>query len=303
MKRLLTLFLTLASLVLNAQQEWVYNLSGLNFYEGISAAAGMYGKPSVSMRYRTQWLGVEGAPQTAMLAFHSPLHKNIGFGLRVKQDRAGAFNQLGALAHVSYTLKMRSSELRFALGGGMSNDRLLVDQMNPQHAEDPVVVAGNLQQWRPLLSASAMYRTNTWFLGAEAQRVLSQKSTWNGIQTNGEVPELLALGGFQLALSDDWSLRPLAAIRASLGGWWVPEVQLGAWYKNVLWFGSGLRYQASAYAFVEYRVMRKVRIAYSFGWPVMSWSPAQSGTHEIMLSYAWGGKSVNQTRSTRFFIQ
>lgn len=301
MKHLIVAISLLFSFCAAGQQEWVYNLSSLNFYEGISAAAGMYGRPTAALRHRQQWLGIEGAPQTQLLSFHMPLKNTLSFGTRIKHDRAGAFTQTSALAHLVYTLALSKSKLSFALGGGVSYDQLNVDNLNPLDADDPALLGGNTNQMRPLLTASLMYRSQKWFVGVEAQRLLAQKSNWNGLQTAGEVPEALVLGGVDVKMSEKWALRPMAAARISASNQLSPEAQLGAWYNKTFWFGAGYRWQSAAYAFVEYRFLNKYRVAYSFGVPVQAWQPAQSGSHEIMLSMSWGGSSSTRTQSLRYF--
>lgn len=301
MKKGLLIITLFTSICAGAQQEWVYNLSSLNFYEGVSAAAGMYGRPTLSLRHRQQWMGIEGAPQTQLIAFHMPLKNNLSFGTRLRHDRAGAFDQLSAVAHLGYTLHLEQSKLTFALGGGLSYDQFLADQLNALHSDDPALVGGNAIQYRPLVNASMMYRTQKWFVGIEAQRILSQKSNWNGLQTAGEVPEAFLLGGVDIAIADKWALRPMAAVRASASQQLLPELQLGAWYNKVLWVGAGYRWNAAAYGFIEYRFLKKYRVAYSFGVPVQAWQPAQSGSHEIMLSMSWGGSPTTRTQSLRYF--
>ena len=292
------LFLAIAGSSLG-QQDWMYSMQSLNLYDGNAAAAGMYDKSSLNIRARNQWVGVDGAPNTQMISFHSPLRKEkLSLGVRFLHDGIGAFNRTMGAVHLAYKLETGAGELSFALGGGAAMEQLDENKLNAQDEEE--FLMGNINQWSPLLEAAVLFRTKKSFVGGEFRHLLPNESTYGSIQTAGSKMEALAMAGTTAKVSPSWELRPLAALRWNQQGQLLPEVQLGAWYIRTLWVGAGYRFNSSAYAFAECRLKRKFRIGYSFGVPVQTAFSGQASTHEIMLGLLFG-KGTPALTSLRLF--
>lgn len=293
MRRGLAIIFVLFSTVAFAQQEWVYTMQALNMYDGNAAAAGMYETGSINLRYRSQFTGIDGAPRTLMATGNGQVGQ-VGVGMRIQMDAFGIFSRSTAVVHAAYAVKTGNGELRFGLGGGLSTVRLdNVVLPSPVAPEDPAVNAP-MGERVPVVQGALMYRNQKFFLGAELNNAFANESV-TGLDTQREV---LAMFGLQHKLNADWSLRPMLAARWNDSGNLLPEGQLGLWLKEMVWLGAGYRWDAEAYGFLEYRVKRKVRIAYSFGT-----STSLSGlgaNHEVMLGYIFPGKN-RSIQNIRYF--
>ena len=90
MKPVYTLLLCCFSLALFAQQEeqytqFMYYKLGFN-----PAFAGKDGAPTLSALVRTQWIGIDGAPQTQLLTFNTPaLNGRVGIGGTIARQTIG----------------------------------------------------------------------------------------------------------------------------------------------------------------------------------------------------------------------
>lgn len=294
MRRLLIISLVFLGVQASAQVEWVYSMQALNLYDGNAAAAGMYDRTSVNVRYRQQWAGVEGAPETFLLTANTSFGA-LGGGLRLRREQLGSFERTLATMDVSYKLDMRQGELRFALGGGMRHERLDVGSMLLSDGiDDPVINAE--AQLAPLVNAALMYRNDRFFLGVEANHLMAQSRR---IRSDVTIPvEAMLILGSQHQLNEMLSIRPMAALRYADNGALLPELQLGAWWKKTIWFGTGYRWDTEAYAFMEYRLRRKVRFAYGVGLPAVAWAPGALN-HEVMVGWIVGRKerSVESIRN------
>ncbi len=297
---LIILVCLMAQLAVSAQQEWVYTMQSFNLYDGIGAAAGMYERSAVNLRMRAQWVGIEGAPQTGVVSYQTRLNDRLGFGVRTLAERIGAFDRTLAVAHLSWRTRLQKGELAFALGGGVAYEKLSPERVNALHTDDPLFT-GRVDQVAPLLNASAMYRSERFFVGIEAQHLLQTQSNWGELTTDGKVSEVALLAGSTHNLNSDWAVRPMVALRYSTAGILLPEAQAGLWYRQNLWFGAGYRHAAASYAFAEYRIRGKYRFAYSFGWPVTAWSPSMAGNHEVMFGLFWGKSERKSLESIRYF--
>lgn len=299
MRRLtLIALLLLGAMTAGAQQDWLYTMQALNLYDGNAAAAGMYERNALHLRYRHQWLGTEGAPQTLQATWHTALGAKLGWGVRMNAERIGAFDRSQAVTHLAYRLQLRKSELRFALGGGVGYERLATDRMNILDADD-AVLSGDLDQLDPLAQFAFMWRSKRLFIGAEVNQWFSSERSWGTVRTSGRTREALVMAGSMHALNNDWSLRPMLAARWSDAGAFLPEAQLGAWWRETFWFGAGYRWDAAAYGFAEYRYRGKIRLAYSFGVPVNT--IANPSQHELMIGLLWGGNRRRTVASSTYF--
>lgn len=298
MKRSVLALLLLLPCALHAQHEWVYSMQALNLYDGIGAAAGMYDRSAINLRARTQWLGVDGAPETAQLSYQTRLNQRLGFGIRINGESIGAFDRSAAVAHLTWRTALGKGELAFGLGGGLGYEMLRPERLTARDAGDPLFI-GLENQMSPLVNASAMFRNERVLIGLETQHLLRNATPWGEITTTRQ-PEALLIAGSSHALNAKWDLRPLAAVRYSAQGIVLPELQLGLWYSKQLWFGAGYRHQTAAYGFCEYRLRNKYRIAYSYGAPI-GLTPPRAAHHEVMLGLFWGKNDARRIESIRYF--
>ena len=79
----------LAGLYSFAQQDPQYTQYMYNPINVNPAYAGSRGVISIFGLYRAQWIGLEGAPQTATVSVNAPVGRNVGLGFSVINDRIG----------------------------------------------------------------------------------------------------------------------------------------------------------------------------------------------------------------------
>ena len=70
------------------------------------AYAGIEGRPTVSLTHRRQWLGIEDAPITSNITFHTPVVAGLNLGLNITQDNYGIFQTSGGLLSLGYTVQL-----------------------------------------------------------------------------------------------------------------------------------------------------------------------------------------------------
>ena len=88
-KVLLLVFIVLSTYTVNAQQDAQYTQYMYNTISVNPAYAGSRGVLSLTGLYRTQWVGLEGAPKTQTLNVHSPIGERIGLGVSIVNDDIG----------------------------------------------------------------------------------------------------------------------------------------------------------------------------------------------------------------------
>ena len=172
MKKIKLLFTVLTILGITAvfgQQDaqytqYMYNMNVLN-----PAYAGSKGVTSIGLLGRSQWVGVEGAPQTVTLSLHSPVGKAVGLGLSVIHDEIGPVKEDNVYADFSYTI-FTSDEGRLAFGikGGISF--LDVREVNQVEDGDPLNIP--IHQASPNFGAGVFYYNERFYAGLSAPNFL-----------------------------------------------------------------------------------------------------------------------------------
>src|SRR5690606_17181900 len=126
-----------------AQQEpqftqYMYNPISVNpAYAGARDALSVFG------HYRTQWVGVEGAPHTINFSAHTPLyHSRVGCGVSFQHAALGAMDENPLAVDLSYTIDV-SRDFRLAFGLKGSANLLNVDY-NKLIIADPTEVGDNM---------------------------------------------------------------------------------------------------------------------------------------------------------------
>ena len=94
MKNKLIAFIVLSFLgllAINAQQEPQYTQYMYNTMVYNPAYAGSKGHFSIEALYRTQWVGLDGAPDTGTISFNTPVgvSEKVGLGVSIIHDRIG----------------------------------------------------------------------------------------------------------------------------------------------------------------------------------------------------------------------
>lgn len=282
-----------------AQSEDMRALELFNAYDANIAAAGMYNRNAITLRYRQQWTGISGAPVVKYVSYHRPLGDKLNFGARLYSDELGLFQRNIAMASVGYVLKDQDSQLSFALGGGVNAQSFNASEATVPENDSELDLL-NTNQISPVVAAAVFYRTERWFTGVELTNLLKANQTF--LETGVAKQDIHALAqlGFKKELGDQWELRPLLAVRYAERAVLLPEVQLGLRYQKRIWLGAGMRLNGSGYGMAEWVIDRRFRLAYAYGWNLNQLQSMQQGSHELMLGFLWGKPTGNSVSRSSF---
>ncbi|MCD8406310.1 type IX secretion system membrane protein PorP/SprF, partial [Tenacibaculum dicentrarchi] len=91
---------------INAQQDPQYTQYMYNTMTVNPAYAGSNGHSIINLLGRTQWVGVDGAPDSQTLSYDTPLgYSGVGLGINLTNDRIGPSNELYLDINGSYTIR------------------------------------------------------------------------------------------------------------------------------------------------------------------------------------------------------
>ena len=138
MKKLILVF-TFFTIMCSAQQDAQFTQYMYNTIEINPAYAGSRGVLSVFGLYRTQWVGLDGAPETSTFSVNTPLNNSkLGLGVSLVNDKIGPTNENTLSADMSYSIQTsESAKLSFGIKGTANLFNLDVNKLSYEDQNDP----------------------------------------------------------------------------------------------------------------------------------------------------------------------
>ena len=269
--------------------QYMFNTISIN-----PAYAGSRETLSVVGLHRSQWVGLEGGPETQTLSVHTPLrNQNMGLGLSFINDKLGYENFSYLYADYSYTIKTsENTKLAFGLKGGLTHYFLDEDLLNdPSITSDPFFNDVS-NRWSPNFGAGLYLHSSRWYLGFSAPRILN--TDYNKGNAGGrdyvafERVSYYITGGYVFDISENTKLKPSALVKATNGAPLSFDISANFLFYEKLWLGGGYRINENASAIggiADFQVSKQLRIGYAYEYPLSDIRAYTSGTHEILLMF------------------
>ncbi|WP_296316812.1 PorP/SprF family type IX secretion system membrane protein [Winogradskyella sp. UBA3174] len=244
--------------------------------------------------HRSQWVGLEGGPETQTLSIHAPLrNEKIGLGLSFINDELGYENFSYIYGDFSYTIRTGlNSKLAFGIKGGFTHYNLDEELLNdPSVVNDPFF--NNVSnRWSPNIGAGLYWHSERWYVGLSAPRILNTDYN-NGGQGQIDYVALERIsyyftGGYVFDLSETTKLKPSVLLKATNGAPLSFDISANFLFNNTFWIGGSYRVNQSAAALgaiADFQISKQMRIGYAYEYPISDLRPYTSGTHEVLLMF------------------
>jgi type IX secretion system PorP/SprF family membrane protein len=295
----------------NAQQDpqftqYMYNMSVIN----PAYATGDEGILNLGGHYRTQWVGLEGAPKTASFFAHTPINDKIEMGISFTNDEIGdVVSENNVFADFAYVLPVGiESKLSLGLKAGFTFFDTNFDGFVLQSGNTTTDVAfnENISKTFPNLGIGAFFFTDNYYLGLSAPNMLSTKhiESESGVVATGvQSVHYFFTGGYVFDLNRDLKFKPAFMARAVSGAPLAVDVTANVLINERLEAGLGYRLGDAVSALVNFRITPELRIGYSYDYTTSNLGSFNSGSHEIFILFdvdLFGFKG-GYDRSPRFF--
>jgi type IX secretion system PorP/SprF family membrane protein len=272
--------------------QYMYNMNILN-----PGYAGSMGVSSIGILGRTQWVGVEGGPQTVTVSAHTPLGNNLGGGLSIIHDEIGPVKEDNLYLDLSYTIRIsEEGRLAFGIKAGVTflnvRELLTVDP-------DPLNIP--LNQASPNFGAGLYYYTDKFYLGFSAPNFLEtiHLEKGNGIvSTASEKMHYFLTSGYVFNIADNLKLKPSTMIKAVAGAPISVDLSANLLVENKFEIGLSHRFDDSISGMLGFQVNQDFRIGYAYDHTITRFGDYNSGSHELMLLFNFNRKKI---KSPRFF--
>ena len=271
---------------------------------------------------KLQWIGIENAPKSFLVAADMPVKlgkkQRIGVGLIMNQESIGLYRNLSVAAQVSYKFKFLKGVWSVGLQPGYYNTKfngsdVYIPEGDDYHQpDDPDLPTSDVSGNAFDLSAGLTYTHKYFSAGISLLHILEPTITMGDETSSGSSEEMefqttlprmayMNVDGNIPLKNSLFSLQPSVMVRTDFTKW-VPEVQLRATYNRFLSFGAGYRYK-EALSLMVGAEFKNFFLGYAYDYPLSAIAKASSGSHELVVGYNvklnLGDKNKNKQRSIR----
>lgn len=292
-----------AILSANAQQEPQYTQYMYNTLTVNPAYTGSTGSLEAVLLHRSQWIGIDGAPETQAFTIHTPMgNEKVGLGLSAVRDKIGPSDELFLDANFSYTLNLNyDHKLAFGLKAGMK--MFNVDWAKGRYYDPMDALLNNNinNEIKPSLGAGVFYYTDKWYVGLSVPNFLTN-NYYDDIQESVDYSRLhyYLIGGYVFDLSDNLKFKPAILAKAVSGSPITADVSANFLIQEKFTLGASYRYDDAVSALAGFQITNNFFIGYSYDYTITDLNKYNDGSHEIIVRFQLMNKA-NQIKSPRFF--
>ncbi len=283
----ITFLITLVHVVLFAQQapqfsQYMFNTISIN-----PAYAGSREIMVVNLLNRSQWIGVNGAPNTQTLSAHTSLpNTQLGVGLSFVNDNLGYENTTYAFADVSYTIDFDYfDDYKLALGLKFGASKYGIDDEllnDPEYSNDVFLNTVDFKL-HPNIGAGFYFRGPSFYFGFSAPKLLSQVSDNEYAYTDRAIYYLN--GGYLLDVNKHLKFKPSFIVKYTDGAPISFDFSTMFYLNEKIWLGASYRYHDAFGAIANFKVLDGLFVGYAYDYITSNLGNYSSGSHELMINY------------------
>lgn len=285
----------------NAQQLPIYSLGFFAPQITNPARSGAKDGAVLTTAHRQQWMGVEGAPETSMLAFNSALNKEkVGFGLYAYNDVTDIVHRSAVYGNYAYHVQLAdNTSLSFGLGLGYVSNSLDMASIRVKNADDPYLIPAN-NGGSLDLNAGIHLQASGFGLGFSAPQLLAPAISYSKNYDEPVQYQLVRHYTAQAQYDVEWQkgkmvLTPLVAVRAV--GLGIPaQVDAGAIFnmKEFGYVGAMYRSNFAVTAQAGVHLTPLISVGYGYDFSTNTYATTLGTTHEFMLTYRLGNNKAGE---------
>lgn len=279
--------------------QYMYNTINVN-----PAYAGSRGVLSVFGLYRTQWVGLEGAPDTGTFSINTPLNNsNVGLGVSFVNDRIGPAVENNLSVDFSYTVPMNESyKLSFGIKGTANLLDVDYTKLNRRDITDGMFQYNIDNRFSPNVGAGIYLHSDKLYAGVSIPNIL-ETSHYDDNTLSTEAKErmhLYAIGGYVFDLTESIKFKPAFLGKVVQGAPLQLDLTANFMFNNKFVLGAAWRWSAAVSALAGFQVSDRWFIGYAYDAETTKLANYNSGSHEIFLRYEFVAKSQSII-TPRFF--
>ncbi|OXA94298.1 PorP/SprF family type IX secretion system membrane protein [Flavobacterium hydatis] len=301
MRKLVIVFMFFSA-VSYAQQDaqftqYMYNTININ-----PAYAGSRGAMSIFGLYRTQWVGLDGAPETSSFSLNTPLNNsNLGLGVSLVNDKIGPTNENTFSADLSYTVPTSQTyKLSFGIKATANLFNLDIGKLNPEQQGDPQFQDLN-SKFTPNIGAGVYWHSDKAYIGLSVPNFIeTNRYNDNDIAIFKDKINYYLIAGYVFELDPYIKFKPALLTKMVEGSPLQVDLSANFMFNDKFVAGVAYRWSAALSAMVGFQVSDGLYLGYAYDRETTRLNNYNSGSHEIFLRFEFFN-NYSRITSPRFF--
>lgn len=284
------IFLSMATLSSYGQQDpnYTFYRYSMNLYN--PAFAGSGDTANLVLGLRSQWAGVEGAPESQSAIFGMPVGRKVGLGVSILNDQTFIETQTWVAIDFSYFVQLdEKNRLYFGLkGSANSYDANTAGLVTYGIGSDGTLMDYE-SRFTPNIGAGVYLKNDKYFLSLSAPKLLSperlQEQNGNAFLGVDRIHAYLS-GGYDFRLGEELTLQSMGMFR------YVDSSPLSFEMTGILDFGSRInlgasyRVNESISGLFMFRIAEGFQLGYAYEASRSSdLRNADNGSHELFMRF------------------
>lgn len=301
--RKLVLVLLFCSTASFAQQDaqftqYMYNTININ-----PAYAGSRGVMSIFGLYRTQWVGLDGAPETSSFSLNTPINNNVGLGVSVVNDKIGPTNENNISADFSYSIPTSATaKLSFGIKGSANIFKLDPTKLSPEHQGD-TQFQDFQNKFAPNIGAGVYWHTDKAYVGLSVPNFIqTNRYDDNDYSIYKDRINYYFIAGYVFNLNryETIKFKPALMTKMVEGSPLQVDASANFMFNDKFVIGVAYRWSASISALAGFQISDSMYLGYAYDRETTRLVNYNSGSHEIFLRFEFLN-NYSRITSPRFF--
>lgn len=285
-KKLLSVLLLLLITSVKGQEEnkytqYMYNQMNIN-----PAYAGSQNKTILFSQYRTQWVGLEGAPQTMNFSINSPIsERGNGLGFTLENEKIGPTLKTSVNLSFSYAIEFNNDIMLF-FGVTAGGNSFQIDYTKLNIKDNEIEMTGNLSKLSPNIGAGVYLQSDKWYVGASVPKILETKF-FNDYKNTiaSENKTFYIHGGYIFDINHNLLFKPSFLFNFANDRPIDMNVSANFLFNDSFTVGTSYKLNSSLSALVSFNVSKKINIGYAYDHTLTNIGNYTNGSHEIFLKF------------------
>ncbi len=261
-----------------------YMLNGLALNPAYAGSRDVF---NITLGYRNQWVGFDGAPITQTLSAHTPLrNENIALGVFLHNEQIDVRNNTSIYMNYAYRIPIGNGRLSLGLkaGGVLRNARW--SNLSLHDPGDIVFTEPGTSDLLPNFGFGAYYYTDRYYFGASIPYFLSDSTRDAKAVSYHNIKDYnyLVTGGVVLG-KGDIKVKPGFLLKYNAKNPLQIDANLSFIISDLIWIGASYRLEDALVGLVKLQLSDQLRLGYTYDYSLGQLSKYNNGSHEIVLIY------------------
>jgi Bacteroidetes-specific putative membrane protein len=271
-----------------AQQDPNYTFYRYNMNIYNPAFAGSSEGAELSLGIRSQWAGVEGAPESQSAIFGMPVGRKLGLGVSILNDKTFIERQTWVAIDVSYHIQLDEDHtLYFGIKGSANSYDANTDGLITYGVGQDGALVGYESRFTPNVGAGAFLKHDRYFMSLSAPKLLTpdrlQERDGNAYLGVDRMHAYLS-GGYTFLLGKTLDLKTMGMFRYVDASPVSVELTSLLDFGERFEFGASYRFEESVSGLVLFKISNGLNIGYAYETALQSpIDGLDNNTHELFM--------------------